>query len=342
MMPGGNKDGYAELKNIFEKIAAQTEDGPCVTFVGNGSAGHYTKMVHNGIEYAIMQLISEVYDILKRGAGLNNDELHKVFKIWNEGEMQSFLLEITADIFTHKDEDTGRSLVDMILDKAGAKGTGKWTSQNSMDLGVPIPTIDAAVTAREISAYKDERVAASGLYSNKARTVNLNKEKFIEQLHDALYFATIVSYAQGFALLHTASSDLDMNIPLPDVVKIWRGGCIIRSALLPDFYKVYKKNPQLPNMLLDKRIARMIRNKEKKLRTIIKQATALKIPIPGLSSALAYFDAYCSSELPTNLIQAQRDFFGAHMYQRVDKLGMFHNEWQPLPDHKKEEVEHKP
>ena len=342
IMPGGDEIAWKEVKPVLEAVSAKVDGQPCVAYMGKWAAGHYVKMVHNGIEYAIMQLISEVYDILKRGAGLNNDELHKVFKIWNEGEMQSFLLEITADIFTHKDEDTGRSLVDMILDKAGAKGTGKWTSQNSMDLGVPIPTIDAAVTAREISAYKDERVAASGLYSNKARTVNLNKEKFIEQLHDALYFATIVSYAQGFALLHTASSDLDMNIPLPDVVKIWRGGCIIRSALLPDFYKVYKKNPQLPNMLLDKRIARMIRNKEKKLRTIIKQATALKIPIPGLSSALAYFDAYCSSDLPTNLIQAQRDFFGAHMYQRVDKLGMFHNEWQPLPDHKKEEVEHKP
>jgi len=256
--------------------------------------------------------------------------------------MQSFLLEITADIFTHKDADTGRSMVDIILDKAGAKGTGKWTSQNSMDLGVPIPTIDAAVTAREISVYKDERISASELYKSNTKPVNLDKEKLIQQLHDALYFATVVCYAQGFALLHTASSELEMDVPLADVVKIWRGGCIIRSALLNDFYKVYKKNTQLPNMLLDKRIARLIKNKEKKLRTIIRQATASKIPIAGLSSALAYFDAYCSSQLPTNLIQAQRDFFGAHMYQRIDKPGMFHNEWQPLPEHKKEEVEHKP
>jgi 6-phosphogluconate dehydrogenase len=342
IMPGGDETAWKQVRPILEAVAAKVDGQPCVAYMGKGAAGHYVKMVHNGIEYAIMQLISEVYDFLKRGAGLNNDELHEVFKKWNEGEMQSFLLEITADIFTHKDADTGRSMVDIILDKAGAKGTGKWTSQNSMDLGVPIPTIDAAVTTREISVYKDERISASELYKSNTKPVNLDKEKLIQQLHDALYFATVVCYAQGFALLHTASSELEMDVPLADVVKIWRGGCIIRSALLNDFYKVYKKNTQQPNMLLDKRIARLIKNKEKKIRTIIRQATASKIPIAGLSSALAYFDAYCSSQLPTNLIQAQRDFFGAHMYQRIDKPGMFHNEWQPLPEHKKEEVEHKP
>ena len=342
IMPGGDETAWKQVKPILEAVGAKIDGQPCVAYMGKAAAGHYVKMVHNGIEYAIMQLISEVYDFLKRGAGLNNDELHEVFKKWNEGEMQSFLLEITADIFTHKDADTGRSMVDIILDKAGAKGTGKWTSQNSMDLGVPIPTIDAAVTTREISVHKDERISASELYKSNTKPVNLDKEKLIQQLHDALYFATVVCYAQGFALLHTASSELEMDVPLADVVKIWRGGCIIRSALLNDFYKVYKKNTQQPNMLLDKRIARPIKNKERKLRTIIRQATASKIPIAGLSSALAYFDAYCSSQLPTNLIQAQRDFFGAHMYQRIDKPGMFHNEWQPLPEHKKEEVEHKP
>jgi 6-phosphogluconate dehydrogenase len=342
IMPGGDEIAWKQVKPILEAVSAKVDGQPCVAYMGKWAAGHYVKMVHNGIEYAIMQLISEVYDMLKRGAGLNNDELHEVFKKWDEGDMQSFLLEITAEIFTQKDADTGRSMIDVILDKAGAKGTGKWTSQNSMDLGVPIPTIDAAVGAREISVLKEERIAASDLYGNKAKTVNLDKEKFIHQLHDALYFATIVCYAQGFALLHRASLELEMDIPLPDVVKIWRGGCIIRSALLNDFYKVYKKNPQLQNMLLDKKIARLVKNKEKKLRMIIKQATASKIPIAGFSSALAYFDAYCSSQLPTNLIQAQRDFFGAHMYQRIDKEGMFHNEWQPLPEHKKEEVEHKP
>jgi 6-phosphogluconate dehydrogenase len=211
-----------------------------------------------------------------------------------------------------------------------------------MDLAMPIPTIDMAVAMRDISVYKDERVAASELYNSTSRSAKLDKEKFISQLHDALYFATIICYAQGFALLHKASSELDMNVPMPDVVKIWRGGCIIRSALLDSFYKVYKKDPSLSNMLLDKKIARMIKSKEKKLRMIVRQVTAMKIPIAGLTSSLAYFDAYCSSQLPTNLIQAQRDFFGAHTYQRVDKEGMFHNEWQPLPEHKKEEVEHKP
>jgi len=342
IMPGGDEIAWKQVRPILEAVSAKIDGQPCVAYMGKWAAGHYVKMVHNGIEYAIMQLISEVYDTLKRGGGLSNEELHEVFKNWNQGEMQSFLLEITADIFTHEDAETGRSMVDVILDKAGAKGTGKWTSQNSMDLAVPIPTIDAAVTAREISAYKDERIAASELYKSNTKPINLAKQKFIAQLHDALYFATVVCYAQGFALLHIASSELDMDIPLPDVVKIWRGGCIIRSALLNDFYKVFKKTPQGPNMLLDKRIARMIRNKEKKLRMIIKLATASKIPIAGFSSALAYFDSYCSSQLPTNLIQAQRDFFGAHMYQRIDKPGTFHNEWQPLPEHKKQEVEHKP
>jgi 6-phosphogluconate dehydrogenase len=334
-MPGGDEVAWKQVKPVLEAVSAKVNGQACVAYMGKWAAGHYVKMVHNGIEYAIMQLISEVYDILKRGAGLNNDELREVFKKWNEGDMQSFLLEITADIFTHKDADTGQSMVDLILDKAGAKGTGKWTSQSSMDLALPIPTIDAAVTSREISAYKDERITASGLYSNKTKAANLDKEKFTRQLHDALFFATIISYAQGFALLHKASSELDMNVPIPDVVRIWRGGCIIRSALLNDFYKVYKKNPKLSNLLLDKRIARLLKNKEKKLRTIIRQATAWKIPIAGFASALSYFDAYCSSQLPTNLIQAQRDFFGAHMYQRTDKPGMFHNEWQPLPEHKK-------
>jgi len=328
IMPGGDIVAWKQVKPILEAVSAKVNGEPCVAYMGKWAAGHYVKMVHNGIEYAIMQLISEVYDILKRGLGLNNDELHGVFKKWNAGEMQSFLLEITAEIFTHTDADTGKAMVDIILDKAGSKGTGKWTSQNSMDLAMPIPTIDMAVAMRDISVYKDERIAAAELYGGNSKRANPDKEKFILQLHDALYFATIICYAQGFALLHKASKELDMDVPLPDVVKIWRGGCIIRSALLDSFYKVYRKNPELPNMLLDKKIARLIKKKEKKLRNIIRQVTAMKIPIAGFTSALAYFDAYCSSQLPTNLIQAQRDFFGAHMYQRVDKEGMFHNDWQ--------------
>lgn len=345
IMPGGDEAAWKQVRPILEAVAAKVNGEPCVAYMGKSAAGHYVKMVHNGIEYAIMQLISEVYDILKRGAGLTNDELHGVFKKWNEGDMQSFLLEITADIFTHKDAETGMDMVDVILDKAGAKGTGKWTSQNAMDLSLPVPTIDAAVTARDMSVYKEERKAAAELYSlaSPKKPAIADKEKFIGQLHDALYVATILCYTQGFALLHKASIELEMDIPIKDVVRIWRGGCIIRSALLDNFYAVYKKNPELSNMLLNKKIARLVKPRDKKLRGIIRQATAMKIPIAGFAATLAYFDSYCSSQLPTNLIQAQRDFFGAHMYQRIDKEGMFHNEWQPLPEHaKKEEPEHKP
>lgn len=342
IMPGGDITAWKRLKPVLEAISAKVNGEPCVAYMGKRAAGHYVKMVHNGIEYAIMQLISEVYDMLTRGVGLNIEELHDIFKSWNKGKMQSFLLEITADILTHKDADTGRPMVEIILDKAGSKGTGKWTSQSAMDLALPIPTIDAAVAARDLSVYKDQRNAAAELYGNANQKFIKNKQKFIEQVHDALYFATIICYAQGFALLNKASSELDMDVPLPEVIKIWRGGCIIRSALLDDFYSVYKKNPSLPNMLLNKKIARLLKSKEKKLRTVIRKVTPSRIPLAGFASALAYFDAYCSSHLPTNLIQAQRDFFGAHMYQRVDREGVFHNEWQPLPEHKREEVEHKP
>jgi len=341
IMPGGDIAAWRQVKPILEAVSAKVNGEPCVAYMGKWAAGHYVKMVHNGIEYAIMQLISEVYDMLRRGAGLNVDELHDIFKSWNQDEMKSFLLEITADILAQKDSDTGKPMVDIILDKAGAKGTGKWTSQNAMDLALPIPTIDAAVAARDISVYKDQRNAAAELYGNAPIKTIKDREKFIDQLHDALFFATVISYAQGFALLQKASTELDMEIPIPDVIKIWRGGCIIRSSLLDDFHSVFKKNPALPNMLLHKKIARLLKTKEKKLRTVIKQVAPLKIPMAGFTSALSYFDSYCSSQLPTNLIQAQRDFFGAHMYQRVDKEGTFHNEWQPLPEHKKEEVEHK-
>ena len=342
IMPGGDESAWKQVRSILEAVSAKVNGQPCVAYMGKWAAGHYVKMVHNGIEYAIMQLISEVYDILKRGLGLTNEELHNLFKTWNAGDMQSFLLEITADIFTHKDDDTGKGMVDIILDKAGSKGTGKWTSQNAMDLALPIPTIDMAVAMRDISIYKDERLAAAELYNSTTNRIKSDKEKFIQELHDALYFATIICYAQGFSLLHKASSELGMDVPLPEVIRIWRGGCIIRSALLEHFYTVYKKNPQLPNLLLNKKIARLLKNKERKVRNVVKQVTTMKIPIAGLSSCLSYFDAYCSSQLPTNLIQAQRDFFGAHMYQRIDKEGLFHSEWQPLPDHKKEEVDHKP
>lgn len=335
IMPGGDMEAWQELKPILESISAKVNlhagqagnDEPCVAYMGKAAAGHYVKMVHNGIEYAIMQLISEVYDVLKRSVGLNNDELHSVFKKWNEGEMSSFLLEITASIFLKEDDFSKNRLVDMILDKAGSKGTGKWTSQDAMDLPIPIPTIDMAVSMRELSVFKEERVNAASLYKPRIKTITKNKEKVIQQLHDGYFAATILCYAQGLAMLHNASAKLKMEIPLKDVVRIWRGGCIIRSSLLEQFTTAFKKNSQLPNILLNKKVATLVKKKILSLRKIVQLSTANKIPAAGLASALSYFDGYCSENLPTNLIQAQRDYFGAHTYQRTDKEGVFHTEW---------------
>jgi 6-phosphogluconate dehydrogenase len=327
IMPGGDMEAWQYLKPILEAVSAKVNNEPCVAYMGKAAAGHYVKMVHNGIEYAIMQLISEVYGVLKNVVGLNNDELHAIFKKWNEGEMQSFLIEITRDVFLKEDDITKNRLVDMILDKAGSKGTGKWTSQDAMDLPVPIPTIDMAVALRNISVYKDERVAAAALYKPTIKPFTGNKEKIIQQLHDALYCATIISYAQGLAMLHKASSSLQMDIPLQDVVRIWRGGCIIRSTLLETFTTAFKKDKQLPNILLNKKVAALVKKKQAGLRKIVQLSSGSKAPVAALMSALSYFDAYCSERMPTNLIQAQRDYFGAHTYQRIDKEGSFHTEW---------------
>ena len=317
----------SRVKPILEAVSAKVNNVPCVAYLGKGAAGHYVKMVHNGIEYAIMQLISEVYQLLHTGKGLSNDELHKVFKTWNEGELQSYLIEITKDIFLQPDDKSANRLVDMILDKAGSKGTGKWTSQDSMDLGIPVPVIDMAVSMRDLSAAKDERTQASSLYKTIPVQIEVPTEVLIQQLGDALYFSMIICYAQGMAMLHRASSDLNMDIPLPEVVKIWRGGCIIRSSLLENFYTAYQENGQLANLLLDKKVAALIHSKKQHLRTVIMHATQTGYPVAGLMSALSYFDAYRSEKLPTNLIQAQRDFFGAHTYQRIDGPGSFHTEW---------------
>jgi len=327
IMPGGDPEAYANVKPMLEAVAAKVNGEPCVAHLGKGAAGHYVKMVHNGIEYAIMQLISESYDLLHRGLGLNNDELFKIYKSWNDGELQSFLVEITRDIFQKKDDKTGNYLVDMILDKAGAKGTGKWTSQDAMDLGVPIPVIDIAVCMRELSAYKEERTQAAALYKMPPTDIAVPQEVFIQQVEDALYFSFIISYAQGLAQLHIASKELDMDIPMQDVVKVWRGGCIIRSSLLPIFLKAYEKNNQLPNLLLEQEIVQLLQSKRQNLRNVIIHAVHLGYPVAGLMSALSYFDAYRSERMPTNLIQAQRDYFGAHTYQRVDVPGIFHTEW---------------
>jgi len=327
IMPGGDMEAWAEVRPILEAVAAKVNNEPCVAYMGKNAAGHYVKMVHNGIEYGIMQIISEIYDFMKRGLELNNDELHAIFRKWNEGELQSFLVEITADIFPKADEHTGNRLIDVILDKAGSKGTGKWTSQEAMDLPVPLPTIDMAVAMRDISVYKEERMEAAEIYKPKIKSFAANKEKLISQLHDALYAASLIAYAQGLTMLHKASAERQMDIPLKDVVKIWRGGCIIRSAQLEIFTVAYKKKPNLSNILLDKKVAAVLKKKQVGLRKIVQQYAAAKIPAAGLMSALAYLDAYASGRMPTNLIQAQRDYFGAHTYQRTDKEGNFHTEW---------------
>ncbi|AZA84144.1 phosphogluconate dehydrogenase (NADP(+)-dependent, decarboxylating) [Chryseobacterium lactis] len=328
IMPGGDLEAFHQLKPMLEAIAAKVDNEACTAYMGKGSAGNYVKMVHNGIEYAIMQLISEAYDLLKRGTNLNNDQLYEVFKEWNNGEMNSFLIEITRDIFQQKDSLTDQYLLDQILDKAGAKGTGKWTSEQAMEIGVSIPTIDIAVTSRILSAYKDERVKASQLYPKKEISNPENIDLFIKEVGDALFLASLISYAQGLALLVKASEEYHFEIPLKDVVKIWRGGCIIRSVLLEKFYTAYTKDPNLSNILLDQEIAAIVKEKMDSLRKTAAFAVSNGISSLGLQTALGYFDAYTTEYLPINLIQAQRDYFGAHTYQRIDREGVFHTSWQ--------------
>lgn len=327
IMPGGDREAWLSLKPILEAIAARVNNDACVAYMGKGAAGHYVKMVHNGIEYAIMQLISEAYDVMKRGIGLNNNELHDVFKKWNDGELQSFLIEITAGIFLEPDSFGTDRLIDMILDKAGSKGTGKWTSQEAMDLPLAIPTIDMAVAMRDISVYREERVNAAVLYKPAIKPFSGEREKSILAVHDALLTAIILSYAQGLAMLQKASAVREMEIPMANVVRIWRGGCIIRSVLLEQFYTIFKKQPNLNNILLDRRLASTIKKKQRGLRKIIQQGVMARIPLAGMASALSYLDAYSSERLPINLVQAQRDLFGAHTYQRIDREGSFHTVW---------------
>ncbi|PQA93996.1 phosphogluconate dehydrogenase (NADP(+)-dependent, decarboxylating) [Chryseobacterium shigense] len=328
IMPGGDLEAFHLLKPMLEAISAKVDNEACTAYMGKDSAGNYVKMVHNGIEYAIMQLISEAYDLLKRGANLNNEQLYEVFREWNNGEMNSFLIEITRDIFQQKDSFTDGYLVDQILDKAGAKGTGKWTSEQAMEIGVSIPTIDIAVTSRILSAYKEERVQASQLYPKNEISTPQNTEVFIKEVGDALYLATLISYAQGLALLVKASEEYDFQIPLKDVVKIWRGGCIIRSVLLEKFYSAYTQDPHLSNILLNKDIAVIVNEKISSLRKTAAFAASNGISGLGIQTALGYFDAYTTESLPVNLIQAQRDYFGAHTYQRIDREGVFHTSWE--------------
>ncbi|GLH65048.1 NADP-dependent phosphogluconate dehydrogenase [Parageobacillus sp. G301] len=328
IMPGGQKEAHELVRPIFEAIAAKVDGEPCTTYIGPDGAGHYVKMVHNGIEYGDMQLIAEAYFLLKHVLGLNAQELHEVFAEWNKGELNSYLIEITADIFTKIDEETGKPLVDVILDKAGQKGTGKWTSQNALDLGVPLPIITESVFARFISAMKDERVKASKLLSGPAvKPFEGDRARFIEAVRRALYMSKICSYAQGFAQMKAASDEYNWNLQYGNIAMIFRGGCIIRAQFLQKIKDAYDRDPQLPNLLLDPYFKDIVENYQEALREIIAIAVMRGIPVPAFSSALAYYDSYRMETLPANLIQAQRDYFGAHTYERVDKEGVFHTEW---------------
>jgi len=328
IMPGGQKEAYTLVEPIFKAISAKVDQDPCVTYIGPNGAGHYVKMVHNGIEYGDMQLICEAYFILKNVLGLSADELHHVFSEWNKGELDSYLIEITADIFTKVDEETGKPLVDVILDTAGQKGTGKWTSQNALDLGTPLPIITESVFARFLSAMKDERVKASKLLKGpEVASFKANKDELIEAVREALYLSKIVSYAQGFAQMRAASEEYDWNLSYGDIAMIFRGGCIIRAQFLQKIKDAYDRDPQLANLLLDPYFNEIAANYQGALRKVISLAVENGIPVPAFSSAIAYYDSYRSETLPANLLQAQRDYFGAHTYQRIDKEGVFHTNW---------------
>lgn len=329
MMPGGQPEAYELVRPIFEAIAAKAYGEPCVTYIGPRGAGHYVKMVHNGIEYGDMQLIAEAYDLLHRGAGLNNDELRQVFDGWNQGPLQSFLIEITAAIFAKRDDRGEGAVVDAILDRAGQKGTGKWTSQNALDLGVPATAITEAVFARALSAAKDERLAASAQLSGPNPPPISDKAGFIAAVGDALYASKVVSYAQGFALFRQASQEYDYGLDYGEIARIWRGGCIIRAVFLNDITAAFRSQPDLPNLLVAPFFRREVEARQANWRRVVMAAVEMGIPAPAMSAALAYFDGYRSARLPANLIQAQRDYFGAHTYERIDEPRgqVFHTNW---------------
>jgi len=330
IMPGGSTKAWELVQHIFKAIAAKVQGDPCVTHIGPGGAGHYVKMVHNGIEYGDMQLIAEAYDLLNTGLELSTDELHEIFMDWNSGELESFLIRITGEIFAKIDDETGKPLVDVILDEAKQKGTGKWTSQNALDLGSPIPTINAAVEARILSALKAERVQASIVLPGPVSRLQGDRENIITAVRDALYAAKICSYAQGFALLSQASEEYQYNLNLSEIARIWRGGCIIQARFLEEIRTAFNKDPDLKNLLLDRELGKAVVQRQEALRQVVKLAVESSIPVPGFSSALAYYDSYRRARLPSNLTQAQRDYFGSHTYRRIDKEGTFHTQWIDL------------
>ena len=330
LMPGGTQASYQELESILTKIAAQVDDGPCVTYIGPRGAGHYVKMVHNGIEYGDMQLIAEAYDILKNGVGLSNEQLYEVFASWNQtDELNSFLIEITRDIFQYIDSETNEHLLDLILDSAGQKGTGRWTVVSSLELGVPIPTMYAAVNARVMSAYKDERVAASKQLKGSNAKFDGDPKAMIGKVRDALYCSKMCSYAQGMALIAKASAEYGYNINLPEVARIWKGGCIIRAGFLDKIKQAYQDNPTLANLLLAPEFKQTILDRQGAWREVLTLANKIGTAVPAFSASLDYFDSYRRDRLPQNLTQAQRDYFGAHTYERIDKPRgeFFHTEW---------------
>ena len=328
IMPGGNPEAWPHVKEIFQSVAAHIGEEPCCEWVGNGGAGHYVKMVHNGIEYGDMQLICEAYDFMHRGLGMNEEEMQAVFKDWNTGVLDSYLIEISANILGFKDED-GMPLTEKILDTAGQKGTGKWTGINALEQGIPLTLIGEAVFARCLSAMKDERVQAAGVLSGPTAGFKGNMKEYINFLHDALYAAKVISYAQGYMLMRQAAQEYGWNLHYGNIALMWRGGCIIRSAFLGNIKQAFDNNPELPNLLLDDFFRAAIRDAQTGWRKVAAMAVELGVPTPAISSALSYYDGYRSARLPANLLQGMRDYFGAHTYERIDKPRgeFFHTDW---------------
>jgi len=330
LMPGGPKDAYSVLEPMLVDISAKSKAGPCVTYIGPGGAGHYVKMVHNGIEYGDMQLIAETYDIMRRTLGMSAADIGRIFERWNKGKLESFLVEITAQVLQVGDAESGKALVDEILDEAEQKGTGRWTSQNALDLGTPVPTIDAAVGARMMSARKEERVAASKKLTGPditPITSDTERAEMIDHIENGLYFAKISSYAQGMALLQTASATYDWNLNLSEIARIWMAGCIIRAELLDPIRTAFAKDPGLVNLLLAPNITTDVETSSPAARIVVETAVRNGIPVPAYAASLNYFDTYRTANLPANLIQALRDNFGAHTYRRLDRPGVFHTDW---------------
>jgi 6-phosphogluconate dehydrogenase len=331
LMPGGKREAYDHVRDVFEAIAAKTESGPCVTYCGPDGAGHFVKMVHNGIEYGDMQLIAEAFDLLHRGLGLELEEIADVFARWNEGPLASFLIELTGQVLRVKDQETGKPLVDLVEDKAGQKGTGKWTAQVALDLAIPIPTIAAAIDARVLSSMKAERVAAAPKLAGPTPKAEKSphRKDLVDAIHDALYAAKICSYAQGMALIGAGSREFHWSIDMREVARIWKGGCIIRAKFLDSIMAAYGRKPDLPNLLLDEEFSSKLGAAQDRWRRTVGLAQSMGLPVPAFSASLAYYDSYRTPRLPQNLTQAQRDAFGAHTYERVDHLerGFIHTDW---------------